>query len=97
MSISPFFRALRSAYQSEIDDLTSDSEGRDVLRKRLAEKRKELGFLVQMEPRLLVDAASQCHTPALLGRHCKHATQCSFDEKPHADSTGDGVAGQTEK
>ena len=48
MSISPFFRTLRSAYQAEIDDLTSDSEGRDVLRKRLAEKRKELGFLVQM-------------------------------------------------
>ena len=48
MSISPFFHELRSAYQAEINDLTFDSEGRDVLRQRLAERRKELGFLLQM-------------------------------------------------
>jgi hypothetical protein len=48
MSISPFFQELRSAYQAELDDLTSDSEGKDVLRRRLNEKRKELGFLVKM-------------------------------------------------
>lgn len=48
MNISPFFLNLRSAYQSELDDLTFDSEGRDVLRQRLADKRKEIGFLVLM-------------------------------------------------
>lgn len=48
MTISPFFLDLRSAYQSEIDDLTFDSEGRDVLRQRLADKRQELPFLVKM-------------------------------------------------
>ena len=48
MHISRYFLDLRSAYQAELDDLTSDSEGKDVLRKRLAEKRKELGFLVKM-------------------------------------------------
>ncbi len=48
MSISPFFLNLSSAYQSEIDDLTFDSEGRDVLRRRLAEKRGEISFLIQM-------------------------------------------------
>lgn len=48
MSISPFFRQLRTAYQAEIDDLTFDSEGRDVLRQRLAQRRKELDFLLQM-------------------------------------------------
>lgn len=48
MSISPFFRTLRSAYQAEIDDLTFDSEGKDVLRQRLAQRRKELPFLLQM-------------------------------------------------
>lgn len=48
MNISPFFRNLRSAYQAELDDLTQDSEGKDVLRRRLADKRKEMGFLVQM-------------------------------------------------
>lgn len=48
MRITPFFRELRSAYQAEIEDLASDSEGKDVLRKRLAQKRKELPFLVKM-------------------------------------------------
>ena len=48
MTISPFFIQLRSAYEAEIDDLTFDSEGRNVLRQRLADRRKELGFLLQM-------------------------------------------------
>ena len=48
MSISPFFHNLHSAYQSELDDLTFDSEGKDVLRQRLADKRQELPFLVKM-------------------------------------------------
>ena len=48
MKLSPYFYDLRSAYQAELDDLVSDSEGKDVLRKRLAEKRNEIGFLVQM-------------------------------------------------
>lgn len=48
MILSPAFHDLRAAYQSEMDDLTSDSEGRDVLRKRLADKRKSLDFLLQM-------------------------------------------------
>ena len=48
MKLSPYFHDLRSAYQAELDDLVSDSEGNDVLRKRLAEKRNEIAFLVQM-------------------------------------------------
>jgi hypothetical protein len=48
MNISPFFLNLRSAYRSEMDDLAFDSEGRNVLSQRLAEKRQEIGFLVQM-------------------------------------------------
>jgi hypothetical protein len=48
MNLSPAFHDLRAAYQSEMDDLTSDTEGRDVLRQRLADKRKSLDFLLQM-------------------------------------------------
>ncbi len=48
MSTSPFFHNLGTAYQAELDDLSFDSEGRDVLRQRLADKRRELGFLRQM-------------------------------------------------
>ena len=45
---SPFFKNLSSAYRAELDDLTFDSEGKDVLHQRLADKRKEMGFLVKM-------------------------------------------------
>ena len=48
MNFSPYFLDLRSAYQSEMDDLRFDSEGRDVLHQRLAGKRQEMAFLVQM-------------------------------------------------
>lgn len=48
MSVSPFFLNLHSAYQAEMDDLTFDSDGRDVLRQRLADKRRQISFLVQM-------------------------------------------------
>ena len=48
MSISHYFSDLRSAYQAEIDDLSFDSEGNNVLRQRLAQQRKEIGFLLTM-------------------------------------------------
>lgn len=48
MKISPFFLGLRSAYQAEIDDMTFDSEGKNVLRQRLSARRKELSFLLKM-------------------------------------------------
>lgn len=48
MSMSAYFRALHDAYQSEIEDLSHDSDGRDVLKQRLLEKRSQLPFLLQM-------------------------------------------------
>ncbi len=48
MSMSAFFRNLRATYQAEMDDLSFDSEGRNVLRQRLLEKRGQLTFLRQM-------------------------------------------------
>jgi hypothetical protein len=48
MAISSFFHGLRSGYQAEIDDLTFDSDGANVLRQRLAQRRKELKFLLKM-------------------------------------------------
>lgn len=48
MSMSAFFRNLRTSYQAEIDDLSFDSEGRNVLRQRLLEKRGQVTFLRQM-------------------------------------------------
>jgi hypothetical protein len=48
MKTSEFFADLHKAYQAELDDLRQDSEGKDVLRKRLADKRGEIDFLVKM-------------------------------------------------
>jgi hypothetical protein len=48
MSISSYFTDLRSGYQAEIDDLSFDSEGNNVLSKRLAKQRKEITFLLKM-------------------------------------------------
>lgn len=48
MTISPFFRNLRTAYYAEIDDLTFDSEGKHVLAQRLKQRRSEIGFLISM-------------------------------------------------
>lgn len=48
MSMSAFFRNLRTSYQAELDDLSFDSEGRNVLRQRLLEKRGQVAFLRQM-------------------------------------------------
>ena len=48
MNTSEFFSDLQKAYQAELDDLSQDSEGKDVLKKRLADKRGEIDFLVKM-------------------------------------------------
>ena len=48
MNLSPAFHHLRAAYQAEMDDLCSDSEGKDVLRQRLADKRRAVDVLCQM-------------------------------------------------
>ena len=48
MQISPYFLNLRSAYVAELDDMTFDSEGLDILHQRLAQRRKEIDFLVRM-------------------------------------------------
>lgn len=48
MHVSPFFHNLRSAYLAELDDMRHDSDGKFVLDRRLAERRGEVTFLVNM-------------------------------------------------
>ena len=48
MHISPFFHHLRSAYVAELDDLSHDSDGVFILQQRLAQRRGELDFLLNM-------------------------------------------------
>jgi hypothetical protein len=59
MQLSRYFRDLRAAYDAEINDLLSDSEGKNVLDKRLREKRSQIEWLVMMmddSPEMLAPA-----------------------------------------
>jgi hypothetical protein len=93
MSTSTFFLDLRSAYQSELDDLSTDSEGKDVLRKRLAEKRHELGFLLQMmelSPEMVAVVLHQAFrfkSPTLMD----HVLAQDADELPEWESIADSL------
>lgn len=48
MKTSPFFKNLFSLYDAEIDDLSTDSSGANVLKSRLDQKRKQLTLLLPM-------------------------------------------------
>ncbi len=48
MKLSQYFQDIQSVYVAELEDLTSDSEGKDVLRHRLKEKRDQVPFLLPM-------------------------------------------------
>lgn len=91
--ISSFFLDLHSAYQSERDDLMFDSEGRDVLRQRLADKRQEISFLVKMmalSPEMVAVVFHQGFTfrlPAVMDDLISHEA----DEFPEWSSLADGI------
>ena len=93
MSISPFFQLLRSAYEAEIDDLASDSEGTHVLPKKLAERRKELGFLLSMlelSPEMVAVVFHQAFrfkSPAALNDLISYESE----ELPEWDSLADAI------
>ena len=93
MRTSAFFGQLRSAYASEIDDMTFDSEGKNVLNQRLAQRRKELGFLRQMmelSPEMVSVVFHQgfrFKNPALI----EHLLSLESDEFPDWDTVADAV------
>ncbi len=80
-NISPFFRHLRSAYAAEIDDLTFDSEGVNILQKRLAQRRQEMEFLVHMlelSPEMVAvvfHEAFRFTSPALMNHLLSHESE----------------------
>ena len=93
MNISPFFLNLRSAYRSEMDDLRFDSDGRDVLRQRLDEKRREISFLLQMmalSPEMVAvvfDQGFVFRQPAVMDHLLSHEA----DELPQWSYVADGI------
>ncbi|MDD2918643.1 hypothetical protein [Rhodoferax sp.] len=93
MSMSAFFRALRTSYQAEIDDLSFDSEGRNVLRQRLLEKRGQITFLKQMmelSPEMVAvifHGGFHFEEPAVM----EQVLTLESDEFPDWSSLGDAV------
>lgn len=93
MTISPFFRNLRTAYQAEIDDLAFDSDGHNVLTQRLKQRRKELSFLVSMlelSPEMVAVVLHKAFTFKLSGA-IEHALQHEADDLPEWDSLADTI------
>ena len=94
MRTSSFFGQLRSAYASEIDDMSFDSEGKNVLRQRLAARRKELTFLRQMmelSPEMVsvvFHHGFRFKNPALI----EHVLSLESDEFPAWDTLSDAIA-----
>ena len=93
MQTSSFFSQLRSSYASEIDDMTFDSEGKNVLRQRLGERRKELPFLRQMmelSPEMVSVVFHQgmrFQKPAVMD----HLVGLESEELPDWDSLADAI------
>lgn len=93
MNISPYFRHLHSAYLSEIEDLTYDSEGLHVLNRRLTQRRKEIDFLVHMMEISPEMVATVFHkgfrftAPAAM----EHLLTLESDELPDWDSLADSI------
>ncbi|MFZ6752998.1 hypothetical protein ACO0KY_06435 [Undibacterium sp. Dicai25W] len=59
MKLSRFFEDLTSVYNAEIEDLKSDSEGKNILKTRLREKAEQLPLLLPMmgsNPEMLASA-----------------------------------------
>lgn len=94
MSLSTFFHHLYRAYQAELEDLRTDSEGHDVLRKRLAEKRREMEFLVQMmeiSPEMVAVVLHQAFrfsNPALMA----NLTTLESEDLPEWSAVSDSIA-----
>jgi len=94
MKLSPYFHDLRSAYQAELDDLASDSEGNDVLRRRLADKRGEIAFLakmIELAPEMVAVAFHQGFR-FLQPTVVEHLLALPVDELPAWDSLTRAVA-----
>jgi hypothetical protein len=82
MKKSNYFWEIASAYSAEMDDLASDSEGKNVLAVRLEEKRMQFDTLLQMAefaPEMVIPAFHQAFSfvePAVLMR----AARCEPDD-----------------
>ena len=93
MNLSAFFEDMTKAYQAELEDLRSDSEGNDILAARLKDKRKQFALMMPM-----IDTAPEMVAVAFHGgvdfvdRHAlTMLASCEPDEFPEWDQVADAV------
>jgi hypothetical protein len=93
MHLSPFFHNLRSAYVAELEDQSHDSDGVFVLQQRLAQRRKELEFLVHMlelSPEMVAVVFHKAFTfssPSAM----EQLLGCEPEDLPEWDSLADSI------
>lgn len=94
MLLSPFFYDLHTAYSAELEDMALDSEGQLVLDTRLAQRRKELDFLLAMletSPEMVAvvfHKGIRFHNPALM----EHLLTLDPEELPSWDELAPDLA-----
>lgn len=93
MNLSAFFEDMAKAYQAELEDLQSDSEGNDILAARLKEKRKQFALMMPM-----IDTAPEMVAVAFHGgvdfvdRHAlTMLASCEPEEFPEWDQVAGAV------
>lgn len=94
MKLSPFFKELSSAYAYEIEDLTWDSAGGNVLKSRLKDKRDEFDSLLP-----LIESFPVLVVPAFNGGfrfRSKDVIEQLVASKPGAFPSWEAVAAATE-
>jgi len=79
-----YFEDIFERYSSEIDDLRSDSEGKDVLQRRVRDKHKEFSFLLAM-----IDTAPEMVAPAFHGAFGFGKSRLLYDAS-QSEPGGDG-------
>jgi hypothetical protein len=82
MRLSRYFHALRDGYFSELDDLRQDSEGRDVLKARLRDKRDAFPTLAAMLDIDPLIAAPALHGAFSLGERRIQAIEALLGSEP---------------
>ena len=97
-----YFEDIFERYAAEIDDLRSDSEGKDVLQRRVRDKHKEFSFLLSMIDAALAKAGGESFlvTTAVLeyllgsGLSARSAPEASADEEEDEGADDLGESGE---
>ncbi|MFC5475634.1 hypothetical protein [Paraherbaspirillum soli] len=93
MMLSTYFEDLTKAYQAELEDLQSDSEGKDILASRLKDKRSQFALMmpmIEIAPEMVAVTFHRGVSYSNPGAMVLLST-CEPDEFPSWDEVSDAV------